>query len=265
MKQSEMIQCDMIQCDMIRRANYKHYVAGAVLMTLIASASAQEHPSIKRPVDLPPPADLTYKIEARKKGISLSGEAMVNWRVGAGKYSASNTARAQILGKILDNRSEGLIDVYGLAPLQFREKRFRKDETISRFDRAARSISFNNGKLTYPLTGGEQDRGSVQWQLAAVARGAPEKFTPGSEWKFFVAGRRDAEVWTFRVVNRETLKTGMGAVQAVHLVKSPSPDAKGQQLDLWLAPSLEWYPVKLRFAEDDGEFVEQTLDRIVKK
>ncbi len=239
--------------------------AGAVLAGLMSGAAAQEHPSVKRPVDLPPSADLTYKIEARKKGISLSGDAIVNWRAGGGKYSASSTARAQILGKILDNRTEGLIDVYGLAPLQFREKRFRKDETIANFDRAARKIVFNDGKQSYPLTGGEQDRGSVQWQLAAVGRGTPDKFTPGSEWKFFVAGRRDAEAWTFKVVNREALKTGMGTVQTVHLVRSPSPDSKGQTLDLWLAPSLEWYPVKLRFAEEDGEFVEQTLDKIVKK
>jgi hypothetical protein len=239
--------------------------AGAVLMAVLTCAAAQEHPSIKRPVDLPPSADLTYKIDARKKGISLSGSAEVNWRVGAGRYSAANTARAQILGKILDNRSEGLIDVYGLAPLRFREKRFRKDETIATFDRAAKSIGFNDGKLTYPLTGGEQDRGSVQWQLAAVGRGAPDKFTPGSEWKFFVAGRRDAEMWTFKVIKHESLKTGMGTIPVVHLVKFPSPDSKGQQLDLWLAPSLDWYPVKLRFAEEDGEFVEQTLDKVVKK
>ncbi|MEJ7805310.1 MAG: DUF3108 domain-containing protein [Telluria sp.] len=239
--------------------------AGAVLVGWMCGVSAQEHPSVKRPVDLPPSADLTYKIEARKRGISLSGDALVNWRVGGGKYSATSSARAQLLGKILDNRSEGLIDAYGLAPLQFREKRFRKDETVASFDRAGRKIVFNDGKQSYVLTGGEQDRGSVQWQLAAVARGAPDKFTPGSEWKFFVAGRRDAEAWTFKVVNREPLKTGMGTVQTVHLVKSPSPDSKGQSLDLWLAPSLEWYPVKLRFAEDDGEFVEQTLDKVVKK
>jgi hypothetical protein len=240
-------------------------VAGVVLMGTMACALAQEHPSIKRPVDLPPSADLTYKIEARKKGITLSGEAQVSWRMGAGKYSANNTARAQLLGKILDNRTEGVIDVYGLAPLQFREKRFRKDETTATFDRAAKTIGFNDGKESYPLTGGEQDRGSVQWQLAAVARGAPDKFTPGSEWKFFVAGRRDAEAWTFKVVNREPLKTGMGTLQTVHLMKTPSPDAKGQKLDLWLAPGMEWYPVKLRIAEEDGEYVEQTVEKMVKK
>jgi hypothetical protein len=80
-----------------------------------------------------------------------------------------------------------------------------------------------------------------------------------------VAGRRDAEAWTFKVVKREALKTGMGTLQAVHLVRAPQADTKDQRLDLWLAPGLEWYPVKLRFSEDDGEFVEQTLEKVVKK
>ena len=72
----------------------KRCAAAAVLTGVLCGAAAQEHPSVKRPVDLPPSADLTYKIEARKKGISLGGDATVNWRVGAGKYSASNTTAA---------------------------------------------------------------------------------------------------------------------------------------------------------------------------
>ena len=44
-----------------------------------------------------------------------------------------------------------------------------------------------------------------------------------------------------------------------------APDKKGQQVDLWLAPSLEWYPVKVTFADEDGDYVEQTLQKIVKK
>ena len=127
----------------------RSFTAGAVLMAAMAGASAQEHPSIKRAVDLPPSADLTFNIQARKKGISLSGRAQLGWRVGSGRYSASNTASAQLLGKILENRSEGVIDVYGLAPLQFREKRFRKAETIARFDRGARTVSFNDGDSVY--------------------------------------------------------------------------------------------------------------------
>lgn len=243
----------------------KQFGAGAVLFMAAMGACAQEHTALKRPVDMPPSADLAYKIQARQKGISLEGEAQVSWRVGDGKYSASNLSRAQILGKILENRSEGTVDGFGLAPSQFTEKRFRKAETTATFDRAAKTMGFNQGDKTYPLLGGEQDRGSVQWQLAAVARAVPEKFTAGSEWKFFVAGRKDAEQWVFKVVKRETIKTGLGPVQAVHLIKAPPADSKEQQLDIWLAPKHEWYPVRLRFSDEGGEFVEQTVQKITKK
>lgn len=243
----------------------KRLAAGALLTMAAALAQALEHPVIKRPVDVPPSADLAYKIAARQKGITLGGEALISWRATDGKYSVANTSRAQILGKILENRSDGLIDEYGLAPVRFYEKRFRKEATAANFDRSARRISFENDKMTYQLLGGEQDRGSAQWQLAAVARAAPEKFTPGSEWKFFVVGRRDAEVWIFRVARRETIRTGMGNMQTIHLTKAPPADSKGQHLDVWLAPGLEWYPVKLRFSDEEGEYVEQTIQSIVKK
>lgn len=249
----------------MQSTKFKQFAAATGLMLVAALAVAQEHLVIKRPVDVPPSADLVYKIDARKKGISLGGDSVVNWRAGNGAYSASNVARATLLGKILDNRTEGAIDAFGLAPSQFREKRFRKDPTLATFDRAARKISFNEGTLSYPLLGGEQDRSSVQWQLAAVARAAPDKFVAGSEWKFFVAGRRDADMWTFKVVGNEVLRTTMGNLQAVHFIKLPQPNETAQHIDLWFAPGHEWYPVKLRFSEADGEFVQQTIESITKR
>ncbi|SHH63709.1 DUF3108 domain-containing protein [Massilia sp. CF038] len=240
-------------------------LAAVALMAIAASAIGSEHPAIKRAVDLPPSADLGYKIEARQRGITLGGESQLSWRADAGSYSINNVARAQLLGKILESSSEGAIDAFGLAPAQFSEKRYRKPQATVTFDRAGKALGFSDAEKTYPLLGGEQDRNSVQFQLAAVARAAPEKFTPGSEWKFFVAGRRDAEQWVFKVLKRESVKTGMGPVQAVHLAKTPGPDSKDQQIDLWLAPSLEWYPVKLRVSDDPDEFVEQTLEKVEKK
>jgi hypothetical protein len=243
----------------------KHIACGALLAAALAGAGAAEHVAIKRPVDLPPSADLIYTIKARQKGFSIGGEALVSWRVSGGKYTLRADTRAMLLGSILENRSEGVIDAFGIAPVQFYEKRIRKDPWTTTFDRAGKSISFTEGKQTYALKGGEQDRSSVSWQLVAVARAAPEKFTPGSEWTFFVAGRRDAEPWTFKVVKQESIRTGLGPVDALHLVKLPPSDSKDQTIDLWLAPSHEWYPVRLRFTDNDDEFVDQTLDRIVKK
>jgi hypothetical protein len=170
-----------------------------------------------------------------------------------------------IVGTILENRSEGLIDDYGLAPTRFYEKRIRKDPVTTTFDRGGKGITFSESKLEYPLKGGEQDRSSVTWQLVSVARAQPEKFTPGSEWTFFVAGRRDAEPWTFKVVKKETIRTGLGQIEALHLIKLPPPDSRGQAIDLWLDPSHEWYPVRLRFSDNGDEFVDQTLEKLIKK
>lgn len=249
----------------MRRHLLKQAVGGGLLMAVLAGAWAVEHPVIKRAFDLPPPVDLSYSIKARQKGFSLSGEALISWRVSDSKYTVNAETRAMVVGKIIENRSGGAIDSYGIAPAVFYEKRFRKDPSTTTFNRESKTIGFTEGTLTYPLKGGEQDRTSVTWQLVSVARGAPEKFAPGSEWTFFVAGRRDAEPWTFKVIKRETVNTGLGEVQAVHLIKEPPPDSKDQTLDLWLSPLHEWYPVRLRFTDHDGEFVEQTLEKIVRK
>lgn len=238
--------------------------AGALLAVAAACAVAQEPVALKRPFELPPSADLSYKLDAKQKGFSFGGSGTVAWRAGGGKYSIAGAWKASLLGKILENRSEGALDAYGLAPTRFFEKRFRKDPTAANFDRAARIIGFDGDKTTYPILGGEQDRSSVQWQLAAIARAAPDKFVPGAEWKFFVVGRRDAEVWAFKVLNRESIKTAIGSMQTVHLVKTPQADSRDQRVDLWLSPAHEWYPVKLRISEDDGEYIEQTITRIDK-
>ncbi|MDX8123159.1 DUF3108 domain-containing protein [Janthinobacterium sp. GMG2] len=246
----------------------KHLLAAGALAATFAPAMADapvDHPVIKRPYKLAPSADLVYSIKAKQRGIALSGESVSNWRAGDGKYSLLAETKAALFGKILEQRSEGTVDDYGLAPAQFVEKRFRKEAATTTFKRDSKTIVFSEGDDSYPLKGGEQDRNSTVWQLVSIARATPEKFTPGSEWSFFVAGRRDAEPWTFKVVKQETVATGQGLVEAVHLIKAPPPDKKGQQVDLWLAPSLEWYPVKVTFADEDGDYVEQTLQKIVQK
>lgn len=236
-------------------------VAGLALALGVAASPA----SGQGRVDVAPSADLKYAIKAQQKGLSLDGEASVKWRAGDGKYSLTSESRASILGKINENRSEGLVDANGLAPEKFTEKRFRKDPYSVTFDRAERLISFTEGKLSYPIKGGEQDRASAPWQLSAMARGAPAKFVSGSEWRMVVAGRRDAEAWVFKVARTEKLRTPMGRIDAVHLVKTPAGDAKEQQIDIWLAPAHEWYPVKVRFSDHDGDdVVEQIIAKITK-
>lgn len=246
----------------------KRTFLGALVALAVATPplqAADSHPSAKRAYSLPPQADLVYAIKARQRGIAIHGDATVQWRHGDGRYSLHTVSHAGLFGKILENHSDGLIDEYGLAPESFQEKRFRKEPTTATFHRDSKTITFSKGDESYPIRGGEQDRTSAVWQLVANARSAPDKFTAGSQWSYFVAGRRDAEAWVFRTVGRETVQTGAGKLDAVHIVKSPPKSDASQQVDLWLAPGLDWYPVRIRFADDDGDYVDQLLEKVVRK
>ncbi len=238
------------------------------ILALLATTSARaaDHPDMRYPTNLPPSAQLHYTIKADRSGLTLLGEATVNWQLSAPgtsqSYLVNTETRAALFGKIMQADSRGVIDTFGLAPAEYDEKPRNKPGTQTRFDRDAKQITFSESKETYPLAGGEQDRTSVVWQLVSMARAAPKKFVPKSEWNFFVAGRRDAEKWTFTVEEKVTLATPLGTMATVHVVKAPPPDSKDQRVDIWLAPSLEWYPVRLKFSDADGDTIDQRLDQI---
>ena len=233
---------------------------GSIVISTLAIAETEINP--------PPSAELRYTIKAKQKGIPVSGEALVKWQLGSGinaqSYSIVTETRVVLFGKILDASSFGHIDMYGLAPDRFVEKRFGKTESVTRFDRTTKTTYFTESAQTYTIKGGEQDRTSATWQLVTLARAAAEKFVVGSEWKMFVAGRRDAEDWSFKVAGTETITTPLGEFSAVHFIKAPPPDSKDQQLEIWLAPKLEWYPVRLKFSDADGDNVDQLLGSIKK-
>lgn len=241
--------------------------AFALLATVMAASpvAAMKQNGAKYPIDLPPSVELSYVIKAKESGISLSGEGRVRWQTDNKTFSISTETRSAIIGKIHQARSEGLVKVYGLAPLRFTEKRFRKPENMVTFDRQQGIIKFSLSDQTYPIRGGEQDRNSAIWQLVSIARGNPARFKEGSSWTFFVAGRKDGEPWTFLVGKQETLRTPLGHIKAYHVTKLPSPDSPEREVNIWLAPSLEWYPVRLRFADNSTEYIEQTLQTVSKK
>ncbi|HJV87278.1 MAG TPA: DUF3108 domain-containing protein [Noviherbaspirillum sp.] len=239
---------------------------GAILALGISlNALSAEHNGAKYRVNVPPSAELSYKIKSRQKGFPLEGDGIIKWSVGDRKFSVSNEARAVLIGKILDARSEGVIDDYGLAPVSFTEKRFRKSPATTTFDRAAGVVRFPESDQTAPLSGGEQDRSSAVWQLVSIARAAQGKFKPGSEWTFTVAGRRDADAWTFKVLKPEKIDTALGKLNTLHITRLNEPGSGDQQIDIWLAPQQEWYPARIRYSESDGDFIEQTVENINRK
>lgn len=250
-----------MQTNLLRVASV---LLAATIVTAPVTASTQQT-GMKYKIDLPPSAELSYAIKAKESGMSLSGEGRLHWQTDAKTFSTTTETRAMLIGKIHQAHSEGVIDVHGLAPVQFTEKRFRKPENSVTFDRQEGQIRFSLSDHTYPIQGGEQDRTSAVWQLISIARGNTARFKEGSTWSFFVAGRNDGEPWTFKVGKQETIRTPMGNLKAVHVTRIPPADAPERKVEVWLAPSMEWYPVRLRFADNNTEYIEQTLQTVAKK
>lgn len=216
--------------------------------------------------NLPPNAELRYQIKAVQHGIPLSGEAIVKWsskdESGALRYQIHSETRVILLGKILEARSQGLLNEQGLAPEKFSEKRLNKPESSGILDRTSGQVQFSDAANSVRLKGNEQDRTSVVWQLSWLARQRNEQFAAGQTHQIWVVGRRDVDLWTLNVVGMEVLQSPMGAINAVHLTKVQASASKEQQIDIWLAPRLEWYPAKISFTDADGGHVEQTLSTI---
>lgn len=244
------------RCGQVRSASRTILAIAALSAALFAqmAIAAPRQPKINPP----PSTELTYSIKAQQSGLNVKGEAVLRWNNAGNSYEIVTETNAAMFGKILATRSEGTIGTTGLIPERFSEQRYRKRETVTQFDRAAGTISFSESGKGTPYQSGVQDKASVVWQMISLARAAPASFKPGSEWVFPVVGRSNVEPWTFKVIQTETIQTTSGAVQALHVQKA-SDSHRDQDVDLWLAPSMQWYPIKLRYSDSGGLTIEQTL------
>ncbi len=233
----------------------------ASLLLASGIASAQD----KMTGNPPPSSQLQYRLRADIKGLSVEGQGQIDWQFDAKQYRLIFDTSTQLTGQLMSEKSEGAIDRNGLVPVNFVLKRMRKEPVAVVFDRRSGQINFAGDIPAHKIQGGEQDRLSVLWQLLSMARARPGSFTPGSTWKFFVAGHRGGEAWTFQVKDKQRLRTSLGEIDTLHLAHLPTDASGGRQVDIWLAPSQEWFPVRLRFTEPGGDSIEQTIEKITKK
>jgi len=210
---------------------------------------------------LPPSANLKYDVEALREGQMVYGHGNINWQSDGIRYTVNGEAGI-LFFSLLNFASTGVIDDFGVAPVLYAEKRFRKSETNTHFQRERNLISFSASTASYPRKGGEQDRASIIWQLAGIGRGDSEKFVPGAEIDFFVAGVRDGETWRIRIIGEEEIDIDGDKVSAWHVVRIPRAGSYDQKLDIWLAPQQQWYPVKLRYTETNGDYLDMSLSNL---
>ncbi|MGG1945132.1 DUF3108 domain-containing protein [Trinickia sp. NRRL B-1857] len=152
--------------------------------------------------------------------------------------------------------SRGRIDAFGLAPEHYVEKRGRRPEQVTTFDRTDKRIGFTRTSATLALPDGAQDRFSMVMQLASLVRGDPETYKPGVTRSFYVADDDSGELWPIETIGDESIRTAEGFLDTRHFMRLPRHDGDRRRIDVWLAPSLGWLPARIMQTEPNGSQIE---------
>lgn len=209
----------------------------------------------------PGDVDLTYDVSISAKGLRYNAEAQLTWRLSADGYSGEMDISAFLLGSRVQT-SRGQVGPAGLIPERFSDRR-RSNEKAAHFDRAGQRIRYSSNAPDTPLLPGAQDRLSVFLQLSALLHTRPEAYLPGQTIALQVVGTGGAEVWQFQVGPLEDIQLPAGSLNTRRLTRTPRREFDST-VEVWLAPAMQFLPVRIRVTEHNGDVADQQLRQLPK-
>lgn len=206
---------------------------------------------------LPPSARLRYDVASKVKGFTFNAGGQLNWRQDGSTYEARLEISAFLLGSIVQT-STGRVSPTGLAPDRFSDK--RRSEKSAEFDHTTQRIRYSNNARIDPLLAGAQDQVSISLQLAGLLNANPQ-YTQGQTISLPVSGASSSETWRFDIGPEATLNLPAGPMLTRILTRQPRHGGD-KKIQIWLAPTLENLPVRIRISESNGDFIDQSLEEI---
>jgi hypothetical protein len=213
-------------------------------------SAARTTPGVK--FSIPPSGELQY--DTFYNGVR-NQPGTIHWTSDGHAYDMVVSVPLPFIGTFTYS-SHGHIDAFGLAPDRYLEKRGRRGEDVTTFDRGAKQIAFTRTSNTLPLQDGAQDRFSMVMQLASLVRGDPDAYQPGVTRQFYVTDNDSGEIWPIETIGDESVRTAQGSIDARHFMRLPRREGDHRRIDVWLAPSLGWLPARLVQTEPNGTQVE---------
>ncbi|MEN9864699.1 MAG: hypothetical protein RL748_289 [Pseudomonadota bacterium] len=212
--------------------------------------------------DIPPSMEVKYAVRKfNRKDDSehpTTGRGSIRWINQGGQYQIEGEFKF-LFFTFFSFKSEGEVDMFGLAPQLYAEKRGNRALTNTHFQRDNRIISFSASSRQIPLQDGAQDRASILWQLTAIARAEHRNFSANTVIDALVAGERRADVWSFKVLGSEMLKLDNKQLEAWHLAQIPPPDSYERRIDVWLSPQHHFVPVQIMYSESNGGVLQMSM------
>ncbi len=246
--------------------------ASAPLLPLVATASAASAVSAaaaaSAPGDFQPgpewPAStrLDYKLRGNYRG-AVTGRARVEWLRDGRRYQvhlevAVGPGFAPLIARTMS--SEGVLTPQGIQP-----ERFDEDTRVLLAARRRLTLQFLGPELVFPngrrewAPAGVQDAASQFVQLTWLFLTGRETLAAGREVRLPLALPRKLYAWRYVIEGEETLETPMGPLAAWHLRPLVENTGSDLRAEVWLAPSLQYLPVRLMIRQDEQTWIDLML------
>ncbi len=220
----------------------------------VGSTPAQTTASSITPVParIAPPMRLRYAVSGHTRERAVTGQATLTWQHDGQHYEAHLEQDGEGLMR-RHQRSAGRVTAMGLAPRRYAE-RARHEEAVH-FEQDGRLAIFSANRPPAPMQDGAQDRLSVLLQLGARIAARPQAYPPGAQLEVQAATTREALIWRFQVEGAEELQLPGGHQATLRLVRRPAGEFE-PRLEVWLAPGLDYAPVRLRLTQHNGDHLD---------
>lgn len=237
-----------------------------------ASASAEAVPQVAEAASAVPADEpgaewplstrLSYVLTGNFRG-PVHGQAQVEWmRKGRDYQVHLDVGVGPSFAPLITRRmsSQGQLTPDGIAPQRFDE------ETQVIFADARRvSVHFLGADVQLatgarqPVARGAQDAASQFVQLTWLFLTGREPLQAGRVVQFPLVLPYRQYLWPYEVLGEELLNTPLGTVAAWHLRPQRPPTGGDLAAEVWLAPSLQYLPVRLVIRQDADNFVDMVL------
>lgn len=224
-----------------------------------SSTPPQPVPDIISPIDpvipaprplrqLPPRLTLRYDVQSGEDGFTL-GRAVYTWTQSEDRYRLESVAESTgVISLFISGRihqiSEGRVMAEGLQPRFFSLTRGDRRPDTAQFNWDAGSVDLNGPPASLPVHA--QDLLSFPFHLALSLRGMED------EWSLAVTNGRQIKLYAFMHLGRDILHFQDAPLETLHVRGARSGEGA---LDVWLAPSHDWLPIRLRTLDTKGRVI----------
>ncbi len=224
------------------------------LLSLAAMAGAVNSPA----ANLPAQVSLSYEIISGGGVVGVAEQTVTRDNT---EYAITNQMTPKGLLALfnrdaIEQSSRGSITANGLRPEEYRDRRGDKAPTVATFNWDAATLQLlSKGRVTrLPLAKNTLDRLSFPFSFAFSQ-------TPDKKLSIAMTDGKRIKTYDYVLAGQEKLKTPIGELQTLHLVKQREND-DDSRTDLWLALDHHLLPVRLLVAEDGKPALDQVITKI---